>query len=412
MADHLFIRLSESSDEAVVVALNSDGHLLRGPETVPLMEIAGQAEGMQVTGLLPAREVVSCLARVPTTSQARLRQMLPFSLEDDFASDISELHFAAGERNEDEALAVSVISRDRLELWLDILKSAGVAADRICSAADAVPDTPGVVTLFVEGSRTLGRRPSGAPFVFEDLGLEELWRVLEGERENGEDLDDVVLFVDPETLALRRDEIESWGRSIGNLNIRELADGCLPKLASGLVFRPGTNLRQGDYATRSSLRALARPWRYAAGFALAFVAVGVASKGIEYLKLRGDESRLTAEATEICSQSYGSPQLSTCLAEMGRRLTSYGQSAASGGSGFLASLSAIASAVDDAMTINSISYRDRAVTLELITPDATYLDAFDQKLTGSNDFALEPQNTTNEPDGGIRVRMRVVALNP
>jgi type II secretion system protein L len=404
--------LSESSEEAVVAALNSDGHLLQGPDTVPLMEIVERAEGMQVTALLPAREVVSCLARVPATSQARLRQMLPYSLEDDFASDISELQFAAGERNDDNALAISVIGRDRLGLWLDVLRSAGVSAHRVCSEADAVPDTPGVVTLFLEGNRTLGRRPKGAPFVFENLGLAELWRLLEAEREERQDLNDVVLFVDPETLAARRDEIESWGQGVTNLNVRELADGCLPKLASGLVFRPGVNLAQGDYAARSSLRAVARPWRYAAGFALAFVAVGVAGKGAEFLKLRSDESRLTAEATEICAQSYGSPQLSGCLVEMGRRLANYGQSAASAGSGFLATLAAIAAAVDDAMMIDSISYRDRAVTLELITPNATYLDAFDQQLTGSNEFTLEPQNTTNEPDGSIRVRMRVVALNP
>ena len=61
-------------------------------------------------------------------------------------------------------------------------------------------------------------------------------------------------------------------------------------------------------------------------------------------------------------------------------------------------------------TIRGVTQNDFNDIVE--APNATYLDAFDQKLTGSNDFALEQQNTTNEPDGGIRVRMRVVALNP
>jgi type II secretion system protein L len=412
VAEHLFIRLSERSDEAAVAALNADGHLLHGPETVPLMQVADLADGMQVTALLPAREVVSCLASVPAASQARLRQMLPYSLEDEFASDVADLHFAAGERNDDNDLAVSVIARDRLDLWLEVLKSAGIAASRICSEADAVPDTPGVVTLFLEGGKTLGRRPGGAPFAFEELDLTSLWRLLEAESGKRGDIDNVVLFADAETLAARGDEIEAWRPQIESLNVRELADGCLPKLAAGLVFQPGVNLRQGDYALRSSLRAMARPWRYAAGFALALIAFGVAGEGLEFLKLRRDENRLTAEATDICAQSYGSPQLSRCLVEMGRRLADYGQSTSSGGSGFLSTLAAIAGAVDDAMTINSISFRDRAVTLDLTTPNAAYLDSFDQELTASNRFALEPQNTTNEPDGRIRVRMRVVALNP
>jgi type II secretion system protein L len=367
---------------------------------------------MQVTALLPARDVVSCLAAVPSASQTRLRQMLPYSLEDEFASDISELHFAAGERNDKDELAVSVIARDRLELWLDVLGSAGIPAVRVCSEADAVPDTPGVVSLFLDGSKTLGRRPGGAPFAFEELDLTSLWTLLEAEREDRSDLNNVALFADAETLAARHEEIEAWRSGVENLNLHELADGCLPKLASGLVFQQGANLRQGDYSERSSLRTMAGPWRYAAGFALALLAFGVAGEGLEYLKLRSDENRLTAEASEICSQSYGSPQLSRCLVEMGRRLADYGESASSGGAGFLATLSAIAGAVDSAMRIDSISYRDRAVTLEMTAPNATYLDAFDQQLTGSDRFALEPQNTTNEPDGGIRVRLRILALNP
>ena len=412
MAEHFFIRLSDGTDQATVVALNADGHLLRGPDAIPLSAAAGRAGDMAVTVLLPARDLVSCLASVPAASPARLRQMLPFSLEDDFAGDVEELHFAAGERNDNDELAVSVIAREKLELWLGMLRSAGIEPRRVCSEADGVPDTPGAVTLFVEGRRILGRRPRGAPFAFEELGLPEIWRLLEAERADSDDLGHAVLFVDRRTQSERRDEIEGWRAGVGEVNIRELPDGILPKLAASLVFESGANLLQGDYATRSNLLALARPWRAAAFFALALIGVSVLGTAAEYYKLNRDEARLTAEATQICASSYDMPQLPRCLIEMARRLADAGQPTSGGGRGFLPMLAAVAGAAGNAMAITGISYRDRVMTLEVQIPDASYLEAFGQRLSAGDDYAHETQNSVNQPDGSLQSRVRIVAANP
>lgn len=412
MSEHLFIRLGDAPDQATIVALDGDGRLLRGPETVAIAAAAAAARDMKVTVLLPAREIVCCLANVPAASPGRLRQMLPFSLEDEFAGDIDELHFAAGERNDDDRLAVSVIDRARLELWLGLLKSAGIDPQRVCSEADAVPDTPGAVTLFIEGRRILGRRAKGAPFLFEELSLPELWRLLEAEREDKDDLGHVVAFVDRDTHAARREEIDGWRETIGDVNLRELAEGCLPRLAASLVFRGGTNLLQGDFASRSNLLSLVRPWRAAAVFALALIGLSVLGTAAQYFKLSRDDSRLTAEATEICASGYGTETLSRCLAEMGRRLADSGQMASGSSQGFLSALAAVAGAVGDAMTINGISYRDRIMTLEVVTPNASYLEAFSQRLTDSGDFAFELQNSVTESDGSRQSRIRIMADNP
>ena len=412
MAEHLFIRMSDHPDQATIVALNADGHLLDGPKTVSLMTAAELTQEMQVTVLLPAQDLVCCVARVPAASPARMRQMLPFSLEDEFAGDIDALHFAAGERNDGDQLAVSVIARKRLAFWLDSLRTAGISARRICSEADAVPDTPGVVTLFLEGRSILGRRPDAAPFVFEELNLSELWQLLEAERQETDDLDNVVLFVDHATQNERGEEIDTWRQSVANVNVKELADGCLPKLASGLIFRAGTNLLQGDYAPRSSFRGLVRPWRAAAAFALAFLAFSVLGKGVELFKLSGDENRLTEQATEICAESYGVQQLERCLVEMGRRLTEHGQAVSGGGGAFLSMLAAVAEAIGDENAINRVSYLDQIMTLELITPSISNLDAFDLRLTEDERFALEVQTSTTERDGSLRARLRILTLEP
>lgn len=394
------------------MVLNGDGHVIESPESVPLSAVAGRCAGRQVTVLLPAQEIVCCIAQVPATSPARLRQMLPFSLEDDFACDIDQLHFAAGARSEGDAMAVSVIARDRLDAWIDALTNAAIEARGICSEADAVPDTPGSVTLFLEGRKILGRRPGGAPFCFEELTLSDLWGLLAAENDQSDDLRNVVLFIDRETREQRRDEIETWRQNAGEVNVMELADGCLPKLAAGLVFQSGTNLLQGDYAPRSNIRALARPWRAAASLAVFFLAFSVLGKGAEYFKLNSDRQQIDSEASAICAESYSSPQLSRCLVEMGRRLADYGQPISAGGEGFLTTLAAVAESLDSAMSIDGIGYRDGIMTLELITPNVGYLDNFDQRLTETGRFALDIQNTVPDSNGSLSSRVRIVSQTP
>jgi general secretion pathway protein L len=408
--------MAEDADQASIVILNDEGHLLGGPETVTLQAAAERAEGKRVTVLLPAHEIVCCLANVPASSQARLRQMLPFSLEDEFAGDIDDLHFAAGPRTEGDLLAVSVIARERFDSWLAALAAAGIDARQICSEAEAVPATPGALTLFLEGKKILGRRAAGAPFAFEALTLSELWQLLEAEHKDSDDLEHVVVFVDRESEDQRRDEIEAWRQTTADsdleVTIKECPQGCFPKLAAGLVFNPGTNLLQGSYAPRSSVSSWIRPWRMAASLAIFFVAFSVLGKGAEYFKLDRDRERLEAEAGALCVESYASPQLSRCLVEMGRRLADFGQTAAGGSDGFLTMLAAVARSLDDRMSIDGIGYRDGVVTLDLIAPNVGYLDVFDQRLTETGEFALDIQNTVPDSDGSLSSRVRIVGQTP
>jgi general secretion pathway protein L len=407
--------MGDPADPVSVVVVNDDGHLLGGPETMPLQAAAGRAEGRKVTVLLPAHDIVCCLAKVPASSPARLRQMLPFSLEDEFAGDVDDLHFAAGRRTESGALAVSVIGGAALDACIEALKNAGIDAKRICSEADAVPDTSATVTLFLEGAKLLGRRANGAPFAFDHLTLSELWPLLEAEQKDNDDLDHVVAFVDREAQEQRRDELDAWRQSNGesgfDVDIKECADGCLPKLAAGMVFEPGTNLLQGAYSPRSSASAMLRPWRIAASLVVFFLAFSVLGKGAEYFKLDREQDRLEQQASSICAQSYGSAQLSRCLVEMGRRLAGSGQSTTAGGQGFLSMLAAVAGSLDAAMSIEGIGYRDGVLTLELIAPNVGHLDGFDQRLSEGGRFALDIQNTVPDEDGSLSSRVRIVAQN-
>jgi general secretion pathway protein L len=407
VADQLFLRLSADGGEASMVLLDAEARLLAGPEAVTLDAVASRARGAPVTVMLPAPDIVSRVARLPAASPSRLRQLLPYTLEDDFAGDVDDLHFASGERNDKDLLAVAVIAREQLNAWLDRLRTAGIEPQRICSEADAVPDPPGVLTLFLERARILGRRPGGAPFAFVDFGLGELWQLLESERDDDSDLRRVVLFVDAETRRERAAEIEDWRGVVDELDIKELADGCLPRQAANLVHRPGINLLQGDYGRRSDAAALVRPWRTAAGLLVGLGLLALLGKLAIVVKLGSDAELLLEEITAICAQSYSTPQENGCRLEMLRRFDRSGQTAATSGSGYLQTQSVIAEAGGNALSIQAMTYRSGVLTLDFLAPSVPFVETFAQAIAGSGRYQVRDQTTTAEADG-VKARMSIV----
>jgi general secretion pathway protein L len=410
VSEHLFLRLADSADRVTMTRLNADGQLLRRPATLSFAEAAAYCNDAPITALLPAHEIVSCVALLPAAATSRMRQMLPFSLEDEFAGDVEDLHFALGDRNDAGQFAVSVIARDRVDNWLAVLGAAGIVPRRLCSEADGVPDTPGVTNLLVEGHRILGRRPNGAPFVFEGLGLSEVWQLLQAEREDTADLAEVVLFIDSETLRERGAEIDAWRSGVANVSLKELADGLLPRLAATLVFREGPNLLQGRYAPRSNYGSLFRPWRVAALFLLVVIGVAFVGTAAEAWKLKQNDDQLRAEIETICRASYALPDERSCRLEMQRRIAVAGDSAGSA-SGFLDTLAAVADASGDAVRIDGLNFRENVLDLDLIVPNMAFLDTFNDGVASAGDFRVRVQSNASEGDG-FKTRLQIVSVEP
>lgn len=408
MAEEVYLRPDSNAEQATLLVADEEGRLLGSPETVPLGSAGASTGDRKLTVLLPADEFVTCQAKLPAGSPSRLRQMLAFSLEDEFAGDIDGLHFAAGARNDQDAIAVSVIARERFRYWQDQLAAAGLKPKQIVSEADAIPDLPGRTTVYIEGSRILGRRPGHSPFCFDELNLSELWDLLEAEQEDATDLKTVQLSVDEQTFAQRSAEIDAWRSRIDDLDLRQFADGCLPHLVANIAVNPGTNLLQGSFAPRSNYLAMARPWRSAAALLVAFVIFSVAGKAAEVWKLSRDQAQLSEEVATICAANYSSSSASGCEREMMQRLATSALQPGGGDTGFLAMMSAVGQAGGDALTVETISYRNGVLGLELIVPTIPYLDAFNEGVAGAGPFTSRPGYTESAPEGGYDVRVDIV----
>jgi general secretion pathway protein L len=402
--EHLVVRLREDAAPAQWAVFDEDGRVMRQADTGPLEDAAPLAAGRRIVVLVPGAEAVLTETTLPKASPARLRKMLPFSLEDTLAEDVEQLAFAVGARQESGAVAVAVVSRARLESWLERISAAGLVPHALHSDADGVPDTPATLTLIVEDDRIYGRAPGRPAFVFEGLNLRQVVDVVDGERE----LKHAIVYVDEAGRARHADELRELGELIESTQVKLMADGALYRLGATLTVQPGTNLLQGEYAPKSHVGALLKPWRAAAGLLLGLVLVSIAAQAAEYFSLRAQSEALEVRLGEVCQQEL-SVSLNECEQVVRQRLSEAGM--LTSGAGFLTAMAAIAEARATGSRVSALDYSGGRLLLEISVQDVSSLDAFERDAERSGVFSdVRVQSLSSARDGETQqARVELIA---
>jgi general secretion pathway protein L len=411
MADYLFIRLRDHSPDVEWLALDEQGRLIEPLSRGSLELLSGHAHGRRVVVLLPGAEIVTTQAQLPKASQSRLRQLLPYTLEDAFAADIDSLHFAAGRRTTSGAVLASVVEQGRLEAWLDAIRAAGLRPHAVYAETEGVPDTPSTLSLVLEGERVYGRRPDQAAFVLEGLSLSQVVDLLATQGEDRSDLQHLIVYTESDAQLRHQAELAEIRTRVASLDVKVAADGVLARFATTLLFEPGANLLQGSYAPRSDYTGLLRPWYAAAALAAGFIAVSAGSLAAEYFALKRQDSALSDQVTTICARDFGSPRLSACRAEMQQRLAAAGQQSSLGQESFLTTLAAVSESMVAEGRIEALSYRNGVMDLQLVAPSVPLLDQFSQGVAAGGRFQVRIQSA-NPSDAGVEGRVQIAGAQP
>jgi len=407
LAETFFIRLADG--EVVHWAtFDATGALAGSPGRGPLASAASAAHGKRCCVLAPGVDVTTAVVDLPAASLARLRQIVPFSLEESLADDVEHLSFAIGARRASGGTPVAVVARERIDGWLERLRGAGISPQVLCSEADGVPEVPGTLVVMIDGNRIYGRLAEHAPFVLEGLTLRQ---ALDLARSRGEEAERPHLLVYAhagDSDRVRR-EVAALAEEFASVEIKVAADGVFPHLAATLAQRAGTNLLQGAYAPRSSWLALVQPWRFAAGLVIAALVLSLLAQGAQYWQLRRADQALGDLVASICQRAVGDARQSACQREVQQRL---GAGAAGvGGEDFLSTLAAVSAARDAAMHIDALSYRNRTLDLQLMAASVPALDEFARGLEQTKRFHAEIQ-AANQKDNGTEGRIRIVGVKP
>ena len=195
MVETFFVRWSDAGT-ATWGTFDQAGRLVGALGRGSLQSAHTAAAGRRCTALVKAVDVLLAEATLPAASQARLRQMAPFTLEESLANDVDEMVFAIGSRLPSGATLVAAVAQDRVEAWLGELRGAGIVPHALFSENDGIPDIPATLVLLIEGDRIAGRKPGRAPFVFEGLDLAQVLPLVLARKPDEPELHHVRVFTD------------------------------------------------------------------------------------------------------------------------------------------------------------------------------------------------------------------------
>ncbi|MDJ0938917.1 MAG: type II secretion system protein GspL [Woeseiaceae bacterium] len=410
MTDYLVIRIGADADEPVSWMAVDDNGTRRGNPGFGSLEDAGrEVRERPVIVLVPSADALTVTADVPAKG-ARLLAALPYALEDQFADDVEDLHFAAGDRLDDGSILVSVVASEKLDGWIERLAEAGITADRIIPEDHGLPRTPNTLSMLVADDGIMFNDGAKTAFTIDGIGPADTVAasgVHDDEDDDAEASRHLLVYCEP---AIRERYETEWAQlraELSSVDLKLLPDGVLPRLAVTVAAGNGINLLQGRYGARVDLGRAFRPWRYAAIFLLAFGVIGMIGKAADYYRLSNEETALREQFQAEYRQlrPNDTREVVDPVATV-RSLERTIPTAAGGPQVFLPSMQTLAEALraNEAADVEAVSYRAGVATVRLSAPDIPTLDKIVQAVNASSRFTAELQSATNVGD---RVQSRI-----
>jgi general secretion pathway protein L len=359
--------------------------------------------------LLPATDVFLTSVNIPIRNAARLRQALPFAIEEQLADDLGDLHFAMGPRGNDSEVSVAVIRRDLLASYLERLNAVGIAPQAIIGEQAAIPGSPTATIWLIDGQRCYFRHPGEHPFAME-----------------GDDVDDFLLLGDPRakdpeggahlTVYLAPDDqdrlaggLEALRDDLASLDTRLMPDGLLPLLGPHAFDRQTINLMQGDFAPSTGMEKTWRPWRAAAILLAALFVLGLVRQASTLYQLNAEDKELDARIESIFREALpGVQRIVNPKAQMESRLAAARAASGVADAPFLSALEVISGAVNSSTDtrMEALSFRNGVMELKISVPGVDALDRIQKQVVANGD--LEASILSAKPEGdGIEGRLRV-----
>ena len=413
MSDYVVIRLAAEDQAVEWLLADSNGTRRSGVSSGSLEQAADAAGDHAVIVLVPAQDVLLTTVHIPARSATKIKAALPFALEENLADDVEILHFAIGDRQENNRLPVAIVAREKMSQWLHRLSEAGIEPAIMAAENHGLAKIPGTLSIMVDGETIMFNDGADAEFSMQDVKPSDVLVIAgqlgEVQQEDGENSGHLVVFCTPEQNENLAHDWIALRHELHSVDVNVLPDGVLPKLAVTVAAGHGVNLLQGSYGKKTEYGPLLRPWKVAALLMLGLALVGMAMKGVSYYQLLQDEATLRAQfnAEYRLLRPGDTREIVDPVAtvESLRR----GAGAAAAPQVFLPTMRELGAALDDNSTaeIEVISYRAGIIDLRLTVPDVATLDNIQKAVSASGRFQASIQSTDQVADkinGRIQIR--------
>ena len=414
MLEFLVIRLLHNSS-AEWILVDSAGSQLSAPAKGALTEAAVAAGNRPVIVLVPATDVLLSSVHIPSRSHSKIRNALPFALEENLADDIENLHFAIGARKGNEPLPVAVVSNEKMLSWLRDLNIAGIEPFIVTAENHGLSKIPGTMSLLIDGKTVLFNDGRNVDIALQNMKPSEALVAAGHLGESDEEIEGISRHLFVFCLASENEELShEWlalRNELNSVDVNILPDGVLPKLAVTVAAGHGINLLQGTYGKKTEYSSMLRPWKTTAILLLGLAIVGLMSKAVTYNELSQYKTELKTQFVNEYRQIRPNDEREIIDPVATVNSLRQGNNTSQKPQIFLPILHVLGTSIatHPDVKIEVISYRAEVINLRLTVPDITTLDSIRKAIITSGQFKASIQSTDQIADK-INSRMQIKAI--
>jgi general secretion pathway protein L len=211
-----------------------------------------------ITVLVPTQHLLITQATLPTRQKNKVREALPYVLEDNLVDEVESTHFAIGNwQPEGTGLSVAVVAKGLMDSWMEHLAAAGVKIKQLQPDIFALPFVEQQWSVWIDSERALVRTGRESGFA---VGPDNLAQILSRALQQAQiSPQKIVVYAADEALELVLPEYS------GDIEHRCSAGLTLTELSPRNAMTLGINLLQNTYSQQERLHQALRPWVPVAG---------------------------------------------------------------------------------------------------------------------------------------------------
>jgi len=405
MTENLLLRLPDGDRQASWLVVDAFGNRLGQIQSGTLTEAAPIANGRRLCVCVPGSTVMLLHADIPSNNAQKILQAVPYALEDKLAEDVDTLHFAVGARDA-QGYTVAVVSRSRVQQWLNQLSTAGLTAAELIPDMLALPVREHTLVLVPDDRQILARFPDGAGITAETSLMPLMIRRHLSDLPTSENCTHALVYAADETISPEiRDMLASLKLETA---YRPLKGGAIALMASAVRDSRAINLLQGEFGQHSGTTEHWRRWRIAASLLAALCLVFIAQQLVSEFGLRHEAASLNAQVAALFHQAL--PEVTHMVdpeVQMKQRmiqLTGGGANTA----GFLAMLTTLGKVLQsqNGVQLQSFSYHDGNLQLQVQAGSIDVLNNVKSTLTQNSSLHVE-MDSLNSSSGITTGRLTI-----
>ena len=357
--------------------------------------------------IIPAEQVLLLSVNLPGKNIAKLKQALPYSLEDQIINDIDEQYFVLGPKlathydakKNEQYYAVAVTERDYLENILDKLKDIGIHPDKVLPESLLLPFYEGKITVVEDGPRFIVRFGMHGGFSCDKANLEMmLSKVVD---ENEEETTNIIFH-------------GAHNNTLNELQNVMVEQREAPHHLISLLYNDSDdlNLLPGQYIYREKFDKRFRRWVPAAAMLIVWVIFQLSMYFYDYNQLKKQDIALQKSLETIYRQTFPDAKKipkGQVKVLMEQRLNALRKRSGQMESGFTEMLVRSAPILKQApkLKLQALRYHNGQMDLELEISDLNSLEQLKEKLIKIGGWKVEIQSasaTEGKVQGKLQVR--------